>query len=110
MAEFFKRLQKAKLIRSSAKTEFAKAEVIFLGHSIGYRRMMPRNMKRMAREESPRPTSKKKVLQFLGLSTFSGIFVPNVRTPVALLMDLLKKRTRNISGQNNAFENLKTVL
>eukprot|EP00061_Rhincodon_typus_P014390 g41379.t1 len=58
LAELFERLWEAKLAINLAKTESAKAEVTFLGHNIGHRRMTLRNMKMKAIEEFPRPSSK----------------------------------------------------
>eukprot|EP00061_Rhincodon_typus_P009230 g32560.t1 len=59
LAELFERLWKEKLAINLAKTEFAKAEVMFLGHNTGHGKMTLRNVKLRAIEEFLRPSSKK---------------------------------------------------
>eukprot|EP00061_Rhincodon_typus_P010648 g35114.t1 len=104
LAELVGRLQET-------KSEFVKAEVMFLGHTIGYGRMTPRNMKMKAIEKFPRLSLKKEVIQFLGLSGFYRKFVPNFSSMVAPLMDLLKKNTkfRWTEQCQEAFESLKAI-
>ncbi|XP_059506800.1 uncharacterized protein LOC132210482 [Stegostoma tigrinum] len=106
------RLWKAKLVTNLAKTKFAKAEVMLLGHKIGHGRKTPRNPKMKPIEEFPRPSLKKDVLRFLGLSRFYQKFVPIFSSVVAMLMDLLKKNTKFWWTEQcqEAFENLKAVI
>eukprot|EP00061_Rhincodon_typus_P012906 g38947.t1 len=75
-AELFERLREAKLVISLAKPEFVKAEAMFLGH-IRHGRMTLTNVKTKAIEEFPRPSLKKEMLRFLGLSRFCQMFIPN---------------------------------
>eukprot|EP00061_Rhincodon_typus_P004271 g22175.t1 len=92
--------------------EFVKAEVMFLWHNIRHRWTTLRNVKIKAVEEFPRPSSKKEVLQFLGLRELYRKFVPNISSVVALLTILFKKNMKFQWTEpcQEAFENTKPLL
>ena len=97
--KFFMRQSKAKLTISLAKSEFNCATVTYLGH-----------VKPVT--EFPRPTSKKQVMRFLGMTGYYRKFCLNFSSITEPLTRLLRK---NIKFDWNdpckkAFKELKAVL
>lgn len=86
----------------------------YLGHVIGRDRMWPMQQKVEDIASASRPTSKKALRSFLGLSGYYRKFIPHYATIAAPLTDLIKKRMPNKldwgSDQERAFKALKGSL
>ena len=72
----FKSLQEFGLVVNLSKCEFAKAEVVYLGHKVGQGKVVPKHTNIEAILSFPTPKNKKNVRQFLGLSGYYRRFVP----------------------------------
>ena len=81
--EFFERLTEAKLTINLAKSEFAQAQVTFLGHVVGQGKVKPVDDKIGAISEFQRPENKKQLMRF-----------PNLSAVTELLTQLLNKREK----------------
>lgn len=108
----FERLEEARLTINLAKCEFARATVTYLGRVVGQGRVAPVQVKVMAIEKFPRPTTKKELQRFLGLVGYYRIFCRNFSTVVFPLTELLKTRVKFVWSVEcqQAFDNVKTVL
>ena len=85
----FDRLVEANL----TKCEFAKATVTYLGKVVGQGVVRPVQAKVEAISKYPAPTSKKELMQFLGLVGYYCSFCHNFSIAVAPLTNLLRKNT-----------------
>ena len=91
MSCLFDRLAKANLVVNLEKSEFAKAQVTYLGHVVGQGHVLPRKAKIQAIKDFPIPTGKRELMPFLGMSGFYQKFVPNFSAIATLLTSLLQK-------------------
>ena len=106
------RLCDAHMTVNLVKCEFAKATVTYLGKVVGQGQVRPVQAKVTAVEQYPVPTTKKKLMCFLGLVGYYRSFCRNFSAVVAPLTDLLKAKAKYIwsASCRQAFENVKTVL
>ncbi len=89
-----------------------KATVTYLGKVVGQGQVQPVQAKVTAIEQYPTPTTKKKLMRFLGLVGYYRSFCRNFSTVVAPLTRLLKAKVKfvwSVSCQQT-FENVKAVL
>lgn len=110
--KFFERLTAAKLTINLSKSEFAQAQVTYLGHVVGQGKVKPVDAKISAISEFPRPESKKQLMRFLGMAGYYRRFCPNFSTVTAPLTRLLNKREKFVwcDKCQKAFQELKALL
>ena len=112
LKRLFKRLRKYKATVNLAKSDFAEATVIYLGHVVGQGKVLPVFAKVQSIIDFPVPQEKKSLMRMLGMCGFYRKFCPNFSTVVAPLTGLLKK---NVPFEwteecQKAFENVKKIL
>ncbi|XP_069993534.1 uncharacterized protein [Penaeus vannamei] len=114
LEEVFQRLQCANMTVNPSKCEIGFKEVQYLGHTLGEGRCSCQNDKIKNIKDAPRPTTKKQVRSFLGLTGYYRSFVPNFAVLALPLFDLLKKHAPNKirwgDEQEDAFNSLKKML
>ena len=95
-----------------SKREFGQAQVTFLGHVVGQGEVKLVSAKVEAIANSPRLTSKKQLMGFLGMAGYYGRFCPNFAAVAEPLTQLLSKRVKFIWSDwcDKAFEDLKAML
>ncbi|XP_069995401.1 uncharacterized protein [Penaeus vannamei] len=111
LEEVFQRLRCANMTVKPSKCEIGFKEVQYLGHTLGEGRCSCQNDKIKKIKDAPRPTTKKQVRSFLGLTGYYRSFVPNFAVLALPLFDLLKKHAPNKirwgDEQEDAFNSLK---
>src|SRR5664279_2095115 len=112
VADVLERIKKAGLTLNLSKSEFAVAEVDYLGYHIGRGRVQPREKKIAALLQFNRPADRKQLQQFLGLAGFYRKFLPNFSHLSAVLSNLLRKDVKFEWSQDaeTAFLDLKSRL
>ena len=112
LEEVFTRLRTANVKLKISKCHFAKQEVEYLGHIIGYNTIMPHPNKLKAVQEFPQPQSVQQLQRFLGLTGWYRRFIPNYSRHAYPLTQLLKKKQSFIwsDAQQNSFNTLKEKL
>jgi hypothetical protein len=110
--EFFDRVSKAKLTINLSKSEFVKAFVVFLGHVVGQGQVKPVEAKKESIVRFPVPTSKKKLIRFLGMAGYYRKLCQNLFEVASPLTNLLSKREKFIwtSKAQDAFDKVKAIL
>lgn len=106
------RLNKHNLKINPEKSEFLKKEIVYLGHIVSSSGIKPNPSKIKAVENFPRPTSKKKVLEFLGKVGYYRKFIKNfaeISEPLNQLVRADQKFIWDI-GQEKSFQKLKNEL
>ena len=68
--KFFERLTEAKLTINLSKSEFAQAQVTYLGYVVGQGKVKPVNAKIAAISEFLQPENKKKLMRFLSMAGY----------------------------------------
>ena len=96
------------------KCQFGMAECGYLGYIVGGGQVRVEQEKVMAVQNYPRPTSKKEVRSFLGLTGYYRKFIPQYASIAAPLTDLTRKASPNrvhwTSACEIAFSKLKELL
>ena len=92
----FKCLQEANLTLKPSKCIFGKKEIEFTGHVINDGRITPTKENVEKIQKAARPSTKKGIRSFLGLTGYYRNFIPNYSAVAAPMTDL----TRN-GGPNN---------
>jgi hypothetical protein len=112
LKEIFERLKSAGLTLNLPKCEFGKAQITYLGYTVGQGKVLPKEANVKVIRDFPRPTSKKEIKRFLGMAGFYCKFVRNFSTIAEPLTNLLKKdKTMRWSPEcQTAFDNLKAIL
>ena len=112
ITSLFDRLSKANLTVNLKKTEFAHAQVSFLGHVVGLGTVRPLDAKVEAILNFPVPENKRALRRFLGMSGFYRKFCKNFADVAAPLTNLLRKDVPYswTSTCQVAFERLKSTL
>ena len=110
--QLFERLAAACLTVNPAKCEFAHATVMYLGHVVGQGQVRPVQAKVLAVEQFPTPTTKRKLMRFLGMVGYYRRFCKNFSSVVAPLIDLLKTIVKYMWSPicQQAFQNVKALL
>jgi len=108
----FERVRNAGLTLKRSKCEFAAVELDYLGHHIGLGQMSPREQKVRALVDFPRPTNRKGVKLFLGLTGYFRRFIPHYSESTCPLTELLKKNSKFTwtEGCETAFVDIKSRL
>ena len=110
--QVFQRLSEANLTVNLVKSEFGKAEVVFLGHVIGNGKVAPIDAKVQVVDEFPAPETKRQLMRFLGMAGYYRRFCRNFAAVAAPLTNLLKKKVefKWTSECQDAFKKLKGSL
>lgn len=112
----FKRLQEHGLTINTAKCVFGVKNIEFLGHLVTPEGVQPLDNKVQALRDFPRPTSLRKLREFLGLLNFHRRFIPNVARIILPLTEMLKSNKAPsaplewTSAADTAFEEAKNAL
>lgn len=110
----FQRIRNANLTIKPSKCEIGQNNITFLGHRIGDAKVEPMLKTLDKILASKRPTTKKAVQSFLGLTGYYRKFIPNYAEIAKPLTDLTKKGQSHIVSwgptQENAFAVLKDKL
>lgn len=114
LGEVLSRLRSAGLTIKPKKCEIGFHQISFLGHRIGLGLIAPKQEILTRIQDSPRPTTKRQVRSFLGLTGFYREFIPNYAGLAAPLTNLTKKGARNDveweEEHEAAFSHLKQLL
>ncbi|PFX17690.1 Transposon Ty3-G Gag-Pol polyprotein [Stylophora pistillata] len=86
------RLTAAKLTINLANSEFAQAQVTYLGHVVGQGKVKLVDAKISVISKFPRPENKKQLMRFLGMAGYYGKFFPNFSAGAEPLTRSLNKR------------------
>ena len=108
----FQSLNDFGLVVNLSKCEFAKAQVVYLGHKVGQGKVIPKLSNIQAILSFPMPHNKKNVRQFLGLSGYYRRFVPKYSEIAAPLTDLLKDKNsfKWDTACQDSFNKLRSIL
>ena len=108
----FDRLTKAKLIVNLVKSEFAKAEVTYLGHVVGGGQIKPRQAKIETIMNFPVPCNKRDIQRFFGMAGYYTKFCLNFADVVYPLTNLLGKNAKFVWSPEcqTSFDNVKAIL
>ena len=106
------RLKDTNLTVNLAKSEFGKATVTFLGHTVGQGKVLPLENKVQCVKEYPPPQDKRSLMRFLGMAGFYRKFCRNFSLLTAPLTDLLKRDSSFKWGTacQKAFDQVKELL
>ena len=109
---FFLALRKANLVVNLSKSDFCKAQVIYLGHEIGLGEVAPKMSNVQAIIDFPIPKNRKNIMQFLGLAGYYRKFVSNFSDLVYPISELLKKDSKFVWDEScdQSFRKLKAIM
>ena len=108
--QIFSILKEAGLTAKPRKCNFGMCEVNYLGHTVGGGVVRPEPEKIKAITTFPRPSNKKEVRGFLGLSGYYRRFIPEYLEIAAPLSDLTKKPAPNQVNWTEACEDAFNLL
>jgi transposase InsO family protein len=111
--KLFKRLAEFGLTINVEKCQFAQTELKFLGHLINENGIAPLPQKVAAIREFPKPTTKKQLRRFLGMSNFYRRFQKGIASHLKPLHDMLKQKKRILNWsecETKEFETIKIEL
>lgn len=91
----FQRIEAAGLTVRPSKCEFGMEEIDFLGHRVGRGILQPLGKTLDKIEAAPRPSTKRQVRSFLGLTGYYREFIPNYAKISAPLTELTRKGKSN---------------
>ena len=112
LKEILTRLRSAGLTVNLPKCEFGKAQITYLGYTVGQGRVLPKEANVKAISNFVRPISKREIKRFLGMAGFYRKFVQNFSIIAEPITNLLKKNQKMIWTDvcQTAFEKLKAIL
>uniref|UniRef100_A0A1X7UWY9 RNA-directed DNA polymerase n=1 Tax=Amphimedon queenslandica TaxID=400682 RepID=A0A1X7UWY9_AMPQE len=104
------------ILINPSKCKFGVSELVFFGHIVNKNGIRPLPEKIEALRTYPRPTTQRKLREFLGLTNFYNRFVPNLASVLSPLYKYLGKEYKNTKkivwteDSIAAFEAAKTAL
>ncbi len=110
------RLKQYGVVINPAKCQFGVQSLEFLGHLVDRHGVHPLPVKVQAIRDFPRPTTQRKLREFLGLVNFYHRFLPgcaNILQPLHSLLSGPKKQGKTLTweeGVTTAFNNSKEML
>ena len=109
---FFQIMREAKLTINLMKSEFGKATVKYLGHTVGQGQVRPLDAKIQTIAKFPIPTSRKELARFLGMAGYYNNFCLNFSEIAAPLTNLLSKKVKFVWTDDCqlAFDKVKLIL
>lgn len=112
LRKVFARLRQHQLYVKKEKCEFARSEVIFLGHWVSKGQVRMDERKVQAIVDWPTPTKVTELRSFLGLANYYRKFIQGYSKKVAPLTDLLKKDQKWVWSERcqAAFDKLKSAV
>jgi hypothetical protein len=112
LKEILTRLRSAGLTINLPKCEFGKAQITYLGYTVGQGRVLPKEANVKAISKFVRPISKREIKRFLGMAGFYRKFVQNFSIIAEPITNLLKKNQKMVWTDvcQCAFEKLKVIL
>lgn len=112
LKDLFVKLSDANLVINLEKSDFARAQVTYLGHVVGQGHVLPREAKIKAIIDLPVPKNTRELRRTLGMAGFYRKFVHNFSDVVAPLTTLLRKNVKFKWSDycQTAFDKLKAVL
>ena len=110
--QIFTKIKDANLKLNPCKCQFLRKEVVYLGHTITDKGVLPDQSKIECVQNFPRPNNVKELKSFLGLSGYYRRFIKGYSQIAKPLFELLKKEASYDwdSLQENAFKTLKQIL
>ena len=107
-----KRLKDASLQLNTAKCEYKKSEITFLGHIVSAEGCRPDPMKIKAIQGLPEPSDVSALRHYLGMVNYLGKYLSHLSTILRPLHELLSKDTAWMWGppQRTAFNKVKKLL
>ena len=109
----FQRLAQNGLLLNPAKCQFGRSEIDFLGYRISPAGIAPLSAKVDAILQFPRPTTLKKLQEFMGMLNFYHRFIPNAAAILRPLYAMLSNKSKLLSWSDDttyAFESSKAAL
>ena len=110
----FTRLRSAGLTAKPKKCQLGMMQCVYLGHVVGGGKVQPELSKIEAMKQFQRPTTKKEVRTFLGMTGYYRRFIPQYSTIACPLTDLIRKsepiRVNWTGDCEEAFSKLKACL
>ncbi|XP_071061873.1 uncharacterized protein [Pseudochaenichthys georgianus] len=114
LAAVLESLRRAGLTANPRKCKLGLEEAEYLGFTIGRGNVRPQERKVQAIQDWPRPSTKKQVKTFLGLTSYYCRFIPNFSTIASPLTDLTRDSqplmVKWTGEAEHAFEGLKRAL
>jgi hypothetical protein len=112
LRDIIARLRSHNLKLQPDKCEFLRKEVLYLGHRLTSKGLLPDESKLSAVKEFPIPTTTKKIKGFLGLAGYNRRFIPNFNKIAKTPTNLLKNNTPFVwnADTDEAFNTLKRLL
>ena len=109
---FFQIMRDTKLTINLMKSEFGKATVKYLGHTVGQGQVRPLDAKIQTIAKFPFPTSRKELARFLGMAGYYRNFCLNFSEIAAPLTNLLSKKVKFVWTDDCqlAFDKVKLLL
>ena len=98
------KLKENGLIVQKSKCEFGLSKVSFLGHSISSKGVEPLPDKVHAVNNFPKPTTIKKLQEYIGMINFYHRFLPNIAQTLSPLYSLLKGKPKSLNWNPQADE------
>ncbi|XP_058456818.1 uncharacterized protein K02A2.6-like [Malaya genurostris] len=94
------------------KCQIGKPSVIFMGHSLSEKGILPMNDKVDAIQRFRNPRNVKELRSFMGLVNYVGKFIPNLSTISSPLRNMLHKHTKFqwTSAEMQSFEKIKRAM
>lgn len=112
LQKVFERLRFYNLKLNPTKCKFFRTEVLYLGHRITDKGILPDSNKFKAIKDFPVPSNADEVRRFVAFCNYYRKFVPNFAHIAKPLNDLLKKGVKFIwnHSHQNSFDKLKQIL
>ena len=112
LRKVFDRLRQANLTVHLSKSEFGKAEVTYLGHTIGYGRISPIDIKIRDILNVPVSQNIRSLRRFLGMAGYYRKFCKNFSDVASPLTQLLSKKSKFVwtPSCQRSFEQIKSLL
>ena len=112
LKKLFKRLRRFGLTINLAKSNFAQAQVKYLGHVIGSGEIFPKDTNIKAILEYPKPTTRKEVMRFLGMTSYYRRFCQNFSSVAHPLISLTSPKSKFEWDETcqNSFNQIKNLL
>ncbi len=96
LRSLFQRLQEHGLVINTAKSQFGRTTIDFLGHRITAAGCTPLPDKVVAIAQFPQPTSIKKLQEFVGMVNFYRRFIPSAARIMIPLFEALKGKPKKL--------------
>ena len=112
LRKLFDRFRRFNLTINLAKSNFAQAQVKYLGHVIGSGEILPKDTNIRSILEYPKPTCRKEVMRFLGMTSYYRRFCQNFSIVAHPLINLTSPKNKFQWNEacENSFRQIKNLL